>query len=1016
MYITLTNIIFICILTLSQKMCAHKFTTHQGLDTDDFLDSCEYESPHKQLHYNPGDLNLLHLNIRGLNSKIPDLLNLTRTCIQPGAIMISETWLKKHSPTPLLPGYKIERNDRNHKKGGGVCIFVQNNCPYRRLRELETFDSTCMETGFVEIKTNTTKMILGSIYRPPNTDPTEFIQKVNTIFKQAEKITKHIAIGLDHNLDLLKCEQHKPTQEFLEMLYDNNMIPTITKPTRITTSSATLIDNIIINLDLSEQTISGIIEDNISDHLPCFVTIRELNMPRKSSLQVTSRDVRPKQLNALKKKLSENPGLLLPQHEKGVNAQFQEFHSTLLHEIDHFLPMKTRTIKQQAVRHEKWVSAGLLISIKKCKKLYRKHIRNRHDQKLYSKYKKYNNELKRAKRAAKKLHYDKKCNEHRNNTKKLWKTINQVIRKTNNKTETVDSLRIDKLEVFNGTDIANEFAKYFSTVGKKLATSMKQPNISISNYLKQVKTNPQTIFLTPVTTVELEQIIKNLKPKLSSGLDDINNKIIKELKEYIIPPLSIIFNKSLVEGVFPDKMKEAKVVPLYKAKERDLATNYRPISLLLTLSKLLEKIMYSRVYNFLIATNQLYVSQYGFRKMHSCEHAVGELIANITKGIEKGKLTAGIFLDLSKAFDTLEHEVVYMKLDKYGIRGTCLKWFQSYLNERSLIVECNTGDSNMKSTSESYTVEYGTPQGSCLGPLIFLIFCNDLQSHLLFLSCIQFADDTTLYITHNKISYIQSCIEIDLAILCDWFLSNKLTLNVGKSVCILFGKKPRSTTKLQIMLGHENIPQVRSTKFLGMWIDESLNWNEHVTKVILKLKSRVNLLKMGRNLLSKHALKVLYFAQIHSVMTYGIVMWGSLATQANLNKLQKIQNTCICIIDKPECTSLRSKYKKNKILDVSQTIDMELTKLWHKFHLNLLPPRLIEAMSTDHRDKGLAKTHGYETRQKSLINLPLAKHSKYHNSFLVEGLRLYNQLSQDLIKIDKYKTFCSKLKCSYYQD
>ena len=427
--------------------------------------------------------------------------------------------------------------------------------------------------------------------------------------------------------------------------------------------------------------------------------------------------------------------------------------------------------------------------------------------------------------------------------------------------------------------------------------------------------------------------------------------------------------------------------------------------------------MYSRVYSFLSVTNQLYVSQYGFRKMHSCEHAIGELIANITKGIEKGKYTAGTFLDLSKAFDTLEHEVVYKKLEKYGLRGVCLQWFRSYLSNRTLSVECTTGDISSKSTSKLYPVEYGTLQGSCLGPLIFLIFCNDLQNHLLFLSCIQFADDTMLYITHTKISYIRSCIEIDLAILQDWFLSNKLTLNVGKSVCILFGKKSglTTTTDLQIRLGNELIPQVKSTKFLGMWIDESLTWNEHITKVILKLKSRLNLLKMGKHLLSKHALRVLYFAQLHSVMTYGIVMWGSLASQANLNKLQKIQNTCVRIIDKPGSTPLKSSFKKNRILDIRHTIDLELTKLWHKYQLNMLPLKLSEVMLTHHKDKCLVKTHSYETRQKNLINLPMAKHAKYQKSFLVEGLRMYNQLSKDLLENKNYGSFCAKLKRSYFQ-
>ena len=514
---------------------------------------------------------------------------------------------------------------------------------------------------------------------------------------------------------------------------------------------------------------------------------------------------------------------------------------------------------------------------------------------------------------------------------------------------------------------------------------MAQPKRDIKWFLQKVNSNASSIYLSPLTPIELEKIIDQLHPKLSSGLDDVNNKIIKELKEHIVIPLTIIFNNSITEGIFPQKMKTAKIVPLYKSKERNLTTNYRPISLLITISKLLEKVIYSRVYNFLCATNQLYVSQYGFRKMHSCEHAVGELIASITKGIEKGKYTAGIFLDLSKAFDMLEHKVVYMKLEKYGLRGNCLNWFKSYLSDRSLVVECRTGSA--KTVSNSYPVQYGTPQGSCLGPLIFLIFCNDLQRHLTFLSCIQFADDTTLYITHSNINYIRSCIDIDLATLQDWFLSNKLTLNIGKSVCVLFGQKPGTNTNLQISLGNERIPQVKSIKFLGMWIDDSLSWNEHVTKVILKLKSRLHLLKMGKNFLSKHALRVLYFAQIHSIMTYGIVMWGSLASQADLNKIQRIQDTCVHIIDKPPNKSLKSSFHTNKILNVKETISLELSKLWHKYQLSMLPPKLIETMSTDHKNKGLAKIHRYDTRQKCLNNLPQAKHAKYQRSFLVEGLR-----------------------------
>ena len=327
-----------------------------------------------------------------------------------------------------------------------------------------------------------------------------------------------------------------------------------------------------------------------------------------------------------------------------------------------------------------------------------------------------------------------------------------------------------------------------------------------------------------------------------------------------------------------------------------------------------------------------------------------------------------------------------------------------------MLVECKAGETGSIYTSEYHSVRCGTPQGSCLGPLIFLIFCNDLQKHLVFLSCIQFADDTTLYITHAKLSYIHFCIETDLNILQDWFLANKLTLNVGKSVCILFGQKQSRTELLNISLGKEHIPQCKSTKFLGMWIDEALNWNEHVTKTILKLKLRLNLLKVGKNLLSKHALRVMYFAQLHSVMTYGIVMWGSLTSQCNLNKIQKIQNACVRIIERQSCAAHKSSFSNQRILSVVQTIDLELQKLWHKYQLGLLPPGLREIMSSDHKKQTLVKDHNYNTRKKPINNIPLAKQAKYQNSFLVEGFRRYSQLPTELQEIKSYKHFCKRAK------
>ena len=236
----------------------------------------------------------------------------------------------------------------------------------------------------------------------------------------------------------------------------------------------------------------------------------------------------------------------------------------------------------------------------------------------------------------------------------------------------------------------------------------------------------------------------------------------------------------MCEGVFPDLMKLADITPLFKSKLDNDANNYRPISILLTISKVLEKIVYTRTYSFMEASGQIYNSQYGFRSQHSCESAVSELTSEIVKGLQNGMYTVALFLDLSKAFDTLEHGVLLNKMNRYGIRGTSLHWFKSYLENRKIRVKCHVASSGKLEYSEYQIVNYGTAQGSCLEPLIFLIFTNNLHKHLNYCLSILFTDDTTLYKTHRNLNYLRWCIQDDMHTLTDWFRANKLTLKCRK--------------------------------------------------------------------------------------------------------------------------------------------------------------------------------------------------------------------------------------------
>ena len=287
----------------------------------------------------------------------------------------------------------------------------------------------------------------------------------------------------------------------------------------------------------------------------------------------------------------------------------------------------------------------------------------------------------------------------------------------------------------------------------------------------------------------------------------------------------------------------------------------------------------SPIYTFLSDTRQIYDSKYGFRSKHSCEHAISELVWNILKGKEKCEHSVAVFLDLSKAFDTLNYNILFDKMEIYRIRGLALNWFCSYLTDRGMHMKCTIN--NEIHLSEHKKVTYGAPQGSCLGPLLFLIFCNDLHLNLEFTKCIIFADDTMLYYSNKNLSLLIASLENDLSTVNDWFKSNKLTLNKSKSVGILFHATKIRKLPDQVYIDNVSINFVNHTKFLGVWIDKDLKWNIHTDHVTLKLQRNSHMLFHTKRQLSSHAKKILYFAQIYSHIHYGVYMYGVQCLAAN---------------------------------------------------------------------------------------------------------------------------------------
>ena len=417
----------------------------------------------------------------------------------------------------------------------------------------------------------------------------------------------------------------------------------------------------------------------------------------------------------------------------------------------------------------------------KCLKLYKNSIKNGATTQSITQYKNYRNTLTKIKRKAKTDYYIARSYDLKSNMNKLWNLINNVIGRTRDKSSIIEYITVSNTNIHNPIEISNHFGKFYADLGGSLANSIKLNENKINDFLTKIPRCNQSLYLTPITKTEIVHYIDKLPPKNSSGYDNISNKLLKKIKYSILTPLLHIFNLSLKNGIFPTDMKLAEIIPLYKKGEKTYMENYRPISLLITISKLLEKCVYKRLYSFLEKNNILYKKQYGFRTNHSCEQAIQDLCGHILTNKEKELNTTVIYLDLSKAFDTLSHELLLKKLELYGIRGVCNKWFESYITNRYLQVKCNTSSCNSAVISQKYKITHGTAQGSCLGPLLFNIFCNDIYLNVDFCNLVLFADDTTLYASHKNITYLNYMLQTDLNNLDLWFKSNMLSLNISKT-------------------------------------------------------------------------------------------------------------------------------------------------------------------------------------------------------------------------------------------
>ena len=578
----------------------------------------------------------------------------------------------------------------------------------------------------------------------------------------------------------------------------------------------------------------------------------------------------------------------------------------------------------------------------------------------------------------------------------MWKTINQITKIKNKQNTTPQSINYNGKQVTNPLDMANCFNNYFSNVGPRLANRVLLSTKTYRDYLDPALSPPNSFFINATTESEILSLITKLDTSKANGPYDIPIYLIKLAKENISKPITTIFNNSFATGIFPQYLKLSRIIPLYKGDSSYMVSNYRPISLLSPFSKILEKLACSRLLDYFNKKDLFYKYQFGFRKNYSTTLALIEITDNFLKSIDNGLYTCGIFLDFSKAFDTVNHEILLGKLKHYGIRGLAYRWFENYLFNRRQFV-------SIGNVSSEYTdLICGIPQGSTLGPILFLIYINDIHTCSKLLSIRLFADDTNVFYSDKNLNNLEQIINEELIKLTDWLRANKLSLNISKSKYMLISSSNKLKVNLDIKIGNISLKQSEFVKYLGIYIDHNLTWKAHINYISKKISKSIGIISKLRHYVDLPTIKQVYYSLVYPYLQYGISVWGN-TYKTRLSHLNKLNNKAIRIMTFSHFQAHAPPlFRDLHILQLSDINYLYLALFMHNY-VNKNLPEAFNDYATPASDM-----HNYNTRHASK-NLFVLPSSTNYGKFSVKlrGITIWNGLPNDIRKYSysKFKKY-----------
>ena len=875
-------------------------------------------------------------------------------------LCVTEHWLNEEEIKRIRIGdFKcIGFYARKEYIGGGTAIFTKSEVEATPIESIKTYNiEKCIETCAIFIKQF--NLYVFSTYRPPNGNFDAFHVAMDGMLERVG-INKSIAIAGDFNVNF-ELENHNSVT-FEDVLTSNGFVKTNTDPTR----SNSCLDNIFINF-CKTSFVSKLMEPHLSDHKAQLVSV---NLSLSKINQTINKICRPLTQAGLRTFYDLVEGLsfdFVNSSDCDVDEKFNLFVNTLKYCLECAFPIKTYIVRSDQGKNISWFNDNL--------KQMRDRLQFLHELKvqyncepLIQNYKDFKKVYKKAIRDAKITANDKLIKSSSNHISAMWRVI---------KKNTGSSTKSNQENDIS----ADEFNTYFSNIAKQLVSKIPKTDRNPTENLHSLNQINLNFKFREVSFSEIRNILDNLKNKNSRDIFGLSIKLIKSIKNLIIVPLTKLLNVCLRQSVFPNILKKALVIPIYKNGDKNDPSNYRPISLLPILSKVLEKVMAVQIVEFFEGTNCFYERQYGFRKGKSTTMAILNLINQIIRAFERKEYCAVLFCDLSKAFDCVSHELLIQKLKFYNFEDTSIQLIHSYLGQRVQTVRLG----GVESTEAC--IDIGVPQGSILGPILFLIYINDLPMEGAMAIFTLFADDTTLSTSAPNMDEAVGGLGDARSGAETWFSASGLLLNRDKTKIAVFSLRD---------INIENNPD--SVNFLGVHLDSKLLWDYQISSLAKSLSSSLFALKNLSECVSPSVLRNAYFALFHSRMTYAILAWGHAAGSSRIFGLQrKALRVLMGLGYREDC---RPAFKSIKVLTLPSVYILE----------NLLHVQANLDLFKTHSD-----LHDYETRQRDHFVPVYRRLERCRDGPGCLAVKLYNKVPNVIKDLPK-NCFKSKMKLTLLEN